>query len=364
MPIEFGLWRIDGDNRRLSAKKLDEESRLEDLLADDPNMLGRELLVLGRQVRTASGNFIDLLGIDADGDLHIIELKRDRTPREVVAQALDYASYIRDLSYDEIAEIHDDFSEGTEFEAAFSDRFGSARPEGQSGVPEDINQSHNLIIVSSELDAATERIIEYLSDEYNVPINAIRFNYYRDEDDGGTHEYIGRTWLIDPQDVPEPRDGREAWNERDFYANFGEGETRSWDDARQYGFVAAGQGKWYQQTLDQLFVGARIFAYSPGDGYIGVGEVTIEKTPVTDFDVGEGDEQKNILDADLEAEAMGRNKDDSEMREYLVGVDWDETRPISDAYWEKGMYAQQNTVTKLRNKFTLRRLYEEFSVNP
>ena len=358
MPIEFGLWRIDEGHQRLSATKLDKESRLEDLLAEDPNMLGREVLILGRQVRTASGNFIDLLGIDADGDLYIIELKRDRTPREVVAQALDYASYVRDLAYDDIADIHDDFHE-EEFESAFSDQFGSARPEGESGVPEEINQQHSLIIVSSELDAATERIIEYLSDEYNVPINAIRFNYYQDED----REYIGRTWLIDPQEAPEPRGKREEWNGRDFYVNFGEGETRSWSDAQQYGFVAAGQGKWYHRTMDRLFVGARIFVNSPGDGYIGIGEVTTEKMPVTDFDVEVNGDRMNILNAELEAEAMDRNKDDPDMREYLVGVDWTETRPISDAYWEKGMYANQNTVTKLRNQFTLRRIHENFGLD-
>lgn len=359
MPIEFGLWRIDGENRRLSAAKLDKESRLEDLLAEDPTMLGRELLILGRQVQTASGNFIDLLGIDADGDLHVIELKRSRTPREVVAQALDYASYIRDLSYDEIAAIHEEFSEELEFEAAFSDQFGSARPEGASGVPEEINQQHSLVIVSSELDAATERIIEYLSDEYNVPINAVRFNYYQDKD----REYIGRTWLIDPQETPEPRGKREEWNGRDFYVNFGEGETRSWSDAQQYGFIAAGQGKWYHRTMDQLFVGARIFVNSPGDGYIGVGEVTKEKKPVTEFEVDVNSDRMNILDADLDVEAMDRNMDDPDMREYLVGVNWTETRSISNAYWETGMYANQNTVTKLRNQFTLQRIHEEFDLD-
>lgn len=42
MPIEFGLWRMDDDNfQRLSSSRLDQESRLEELLIDDPNVLGR-----------------------------------------------------------------------------------------------------------------------------------------------------------------------------------------------------------------------------------------------------------------------------------------------------------------------------------
>lgn len=358
MPIEFGLWRIDGeDYNRLSSTRLDDESRLEDLIVEDPNMLGRDLLIIGQQVHTDSGNRLDLLGIDVDGNLHIIELKRGRTPRDVVAQALDYASWVRELGYEDIVDIFESFDGDREFEEAFGEKFGSVQPEGESGVPEDINQSHSLTIVASELDAATERIVEYLSDEYSVPVNAVRFNYY--EDDG--REYIGRTWLIDPQETSEPPGKRESWNETDFYVSLGEGEHRSWNDAREYGFVSGGQGEWYSRTLDQLFVGARVFVHIPSEGYVGVGEVTQEKTPVTEFEVEVGDEKKNILDAELDAENMGENSDDPELREYLVGVDWLDTRPVEEAYWETGMYANQNTATKLRNQFTLERLYEEFN---
>lgn len=53
---------------------------------------------------------------------------------------------------------------------------------------------------------------------------------------------------------------------------------------------------------------------------------------------------------------------DPKDQEYLVGVKWIDDRPREDAYWETGMYANQNTVTKFRNRFTLERLYDEFDV--
>lgn len=166
MPIEFGLWRIDGEGySRLSSTKLDDESRLEDLIVEDPNMLGRDLLIVGRQVHTDSGNRLDLLGIDVEGDLHLIELKRDRPPRDVVAQALDYALWVRDLGYEDVVDIFESFDDGREFEEAFGEKFSTARSEGEPGVPEDVNKIYTLTIVASELDATTERIIEYLSDE-------------------------------------------------------------------------------------------------------------------------------------------------------------------------------------------------------
>lgn len=127
MPIEFGLWCIDGEGySRLSSTKLDDESRLEDLIVEDPNMLGRDLLIVGRQVHTDSGNRLDLLGIDIEGDLHLIELKRDRAPRDVVAQALDYALWVRDLGYEDVVDIFESFDDGREFEEAFGEKFSTA----------------------------------------------------------------------------------------------------------------------------------------------------------------------------------------------------------------------------------------------
>jgi RecB family endonuclease NucS len=41
------------------------------------------------------GGRIDLLCINGDGDIVIVELKRDKTPREITAQALDYASWVQ-----------------------------------------------------------------------------------------------------------------------------------------------------------------------------------------------------------------------------------------------------------------------------
>ena len=296
--------------------------------------------------------------MDADGDLHIIELKRDRTPRDVVAQALDYAAWVRTLTYDDLTEIYNDFDDQRELEEAFSDTLGSHRPEGESGVPEDVNQTHTVTIVASELDASTERIIQYLAEEYSVPVNAVRFNYY--EDDG--HEYIGRSWLIDPQDTPEPPTKREPWNGQDYYVSFGHGEHRHWSDARQYGFISGGQGEWYSRTLNQLSIDDRVFVHIPGEGYVGVGTVTQEKTPVTDFEIDTDNGPINILDADLNTPHMDANKDDESLREYLVRIDWIDTHPITDAYWEPGIYANQNTVTKLRNQYTIEHLHQHFDI--
>ena len=76
------------------------EAILEDWLENNPDDIieNGKLLIIGRQVTTNLGSFIDLLAIDRQGDVVVIELKRNRTPRETVAQALEYASFVEKLA--------------------------------------------------------------------------------------------------------------------------------------------------------------------------------------------------------------------------------------------------------------------------
>jgi hypothetical protein len=112
-----------------------------------------------------------------------------------------------------------------------------------------------------------------------------------------------------------------------------------------------------------LFPGARVFVNIPKTGYVGVGEVTEEVQRVKDFTVEVDGKEISILGAPgLKAPNMGDNADDSERSEYLVRVDWIKKLSREEAIWEKGMFANQNTVCKLRNRFTLERLRARFGL--
>lgn len=277
MPVEFGIWRIDEGVIPVPSSAIENETKLEDILEEDLSILGLDVLLLvGRQVITALGKRIDLLAMDVNGDLYAIELKRGRTPREVVAQTIDYGYWLRDLDSEGLVEVFDKYNTGESFDGAFRDRF-------DQDPPDEINENHHLIVVASELDASTERIVDYISD-YGVPINVVFFQHFHD----GDREYLARSWLSDPEEV-EARAGksrqsgarkpRPPWNKQDFYVAFGESDDpnhdrRRWEDAVKYGFISAGGGLWFSRTLEQLFPGARVFVYIPKTGYVGVGTVT------------------------------------------------------------------------------------------
>lgn len=364
MPIEVGIWKLGEKLQKVNVSSLDSELKLEDALCEDLSILSPQLMLIGRQVITDYGKFIDMLAMDADGNLTVIELKRNRTPREVVAQILDYASWVQNLSYDQIAELYAERNGGKKFEAGFADSFGT-------NPPEKVNQNHSLVIVASELDASTERIIDYLADNFGVSINAVFFRYFCD----GDNEFLARTWLIDPQqaEVKASKSGAnkegEPWNGRDFYVSFGEGTAdgegmyRSWEDARKYGFISGGGGKWHIQTLDLLFPGARVFVSIPGSGYVGVGTVKETARPVTEFTVPLDGKEVPLLETPLKAQKMGDSSADPEKCEHVVRVEWIKTVPKNDAFWEKGMFAVQHTACRLRNRFTLDRLTQHFGLS-
>ena len=59
--------------------------------------------------------------------MSLFELKRDRTPRDVGAQSLDYASWLEKLWADEIEAICNRFAPGQNLAADFRKRFDSLK---------------------------------------------------------------------------------------------------------------------------------------------------------------------------------------------------------------------------------------------
>lgn len=169
MPLDIGLWRVDGGVRRLPIAGMPSEERLEDLIEADPGVLGQPLLIVGRQVVTDHGKRIDLLGLDGDGALHILELKRDKTPRDVIAQVLDYGSWVQSLSHDDVLATYSAYRPGEAIEVAFESTFGSS-------LRDELNTGHWLTIVAADLDAESQRIVEYLA-SFDLPVNVVFFRY-------------------------------------------------------------------------------------------------------------------------------------------------------------------------------------------
>ncbi len=271
----------------------------------------------------------------------LIELKRDRTPREIVAQALDYASWVAELTADRIVQIYSRFSQAAAWRRTSSSRFGVELDE------ETLNQSHQIIIVAAELDPSTERIVGYLNAR-DIAINVVFFQVFQH----GDQQLLSRAWLIDPGETQANaaaatgiKGEKEPWN-GEFYVSFGDASSRSWDDARHYGYISGGGGSWYSQTLKLLSPGDRVWVKIPKTGYVGVGEV-IEPacSRPANFTVTTEAGERLAMDVVQHGEKYRATADDPETyRAFRPGEVAGHTGPRASAFNEVGLFGNQNTV--------------------
>jgi hypothetical protein len=180
MPINMKLWQVKTkDLQEVTCEALNDEQRLQEWLAKDKTILGLDVLLVGRQVSTGNGS-IDLLAIDGQANLVVLVLKRDKEPHELLAQTLDHASWVNELSYDQIDTITKGFT-GKPLWQAFSDHFGVS-------IPKIVNEAHSMLILTSDLDDSSERIVNYLAAQHRVPIDVLFIALFKT----ATGEFLGR----------------------------------------------------------------------------------------------------------------------------------------------------------------------------
>lgn len=341
MPIRHALWKVGQPPTPLELTRLLNEQLLEEMIVCDPQILSSDWMIIGRQESTPYAGRIDLLAIAPDGSLVLIELKRNRTPREIVAQAIDYAAWVEDLTTDKIAQIYQRFSKGRNLDEDFRARFGIELDE------EALNESHQIILVAAELDDSTERIINYLNAR-DIAINVIFFQVFAH----GQDQLLSRAWLIDPGETQDnvtattkSKGEREPWN-GEYYASFGVGRARSWNDARKYGFISAGGGSWYSQTLKMLSPDDRVWVNIPGRGYVGVGRVVEAVQSVNDFKVSTPDGERPGLEVLTTADFLRTHANDPERAEHFVRVTWLDTVDEEQAFHEVGLFGNMNSVCR------------------
>ncbi len=94
-----------------------ERRDIQEWVAANPSILGHDLLIIGKEFSgfDLTNERLDLLAVDPDGQLVIIELKRDDSGADAHWQAIKYASYFRKASAEQLVGIlaeYEKISEG------------------------------------------------------------------------------------------------------------------------------------------------------------------------------------------------------------------------------------------------------------
>jgi len=113
------MFRVDLSQNRLSrlAQKrfadlnLRERDHLQEWLANQPDALGEELLIIQKEFDgfDETRERLDLLALDKDGNLVVIENKLDDSGRDVTWQALKYTAYVSGLTTTQVVDIYQQY---------------------------------------------------------------------------------------------------------------------------------------------------------------------------------------------------------------------------------------------------------------
>lgn len=352
MSLSQVLWSLD-KKQMLPADHLSNEQELEEVLMKNMELLNPNWLVIGRQVHTPNGKFLDLLCIDCDENLIVVELKKELTPREVTAQVIEYASYIAEMDASTLAKIYLDYDSKYLFkkrtlDEAYHQKFKTDFDESQ--ITQD--RPVKMVIVATKMDHGTEHIIRYLRSQYSVDINILFFQVFRH----GNDRILSRAWFEDDLELELSPSKSSEWN-GEYYVSFGLG-NRSWTDACKYGFISAGGGSWYSKTLGMLQKGDRVWVNIPHCGYVGVGYVTGEMQQASSAVLTVNGESVSMSSLQLEGHYF-HSPEDPSTAEYIVPVDWIKTVSQTKAVKEAGFFGNQNSICRPKTPkwdFTIERL--------
>ncbi|MDE0022426.1 MAG: hypothetical protein OXT69_13745 [Candidatus Poribacteria bacterium] len=185
MPI-YRLEKTDGDLSKaelIVAQETDLqlEEHLESWLENSPGALIPDEIVLwiGRQTSARTEEnvvFPDLLGVDADGNLIVAELKRAKTPRDTVAQLLEYAAWANELTEEQIHAHAEGYLEKP-FQNAFREAFDI--PDDEDIPP--LNSAMRLFIAAGEILPSVAAVCRFLRTTYGMDVSCLSVSTFQTE---------------------------------------------------------------------------------------------------------------------------------------------------------------------------------------
>ena len=184
----------DGIVEKIKTDSIDYERYFESWLENSPSLLlddeegGNTVLWIGRQVTASvgdTGKYPDLLGIDALGDLVIVELKKGKTPRETVAQILEYAAWGSRLDYNSLDDLarsyyaNDECNAGKSLKQIYEEVFNLESELDRESI---FNRRQKLFIVAEGVSPIVKQVSEHLRYIYNMNINHLEYEVLRTKD--------------------------------------------------------------------------------------------------------------------------------------------------------------------------------------
>lgn len=181
------IYKLDKEKNRIvpceetdfKSNKILERQHIEKWVANYPDILGEELLVVTTEYDKfdKTSERLDILALDHDGNLVIIELKRDDSGKHVDLQAIKYAAYCSALQLDEVCSLFQTYSnkhgKNLSDEQAKKDVLDFIENEEF----EEINERPRVILVARHFRPEVTAPVIWLR-KFGVDISCVRLSPY------------------------------------------------------------------------------------------------------------------------------------------------------------------------------------------
>lgn len=185
------MFLIDRDNKKavslqkksFAELKLTERYDLQEWIADNPKMLGENLLIIQKEFDGFSdtNERLDLLALDESGKLVLIENKLDDSGKDVVWQALKYVSFCATLTKGEICEIYQKYLGATGNAAERISEFYDGQ-EYESLHLNPVEGEQRIILVAANFRKEVTSTVLWLRNYHGVDITCIKVTPYKNEE--------------------------------------------------------------------------------------------------------------------------------------------------------------------------------------
>jgi len=349
------------------ARGITERGDLQRLLRANISVVAPDVLVISEEFGDwdESRRRIDLLGVDKNGNLVVIELKRDDEGAHMELQAIRYAAMVSGMTFAQAVVVFQKYLDkqtaGQDAQGQLLDFLGWDEPR-----EDDFARDIRIVLVAADFGKELTTAVLWLN-ERDLDIRCVRMKPYA---------YSDQT-LVDVQQIlplPEAEGYMVRFREKAatvrvaarggedtgyWFMNTGDSgnpTARSWEACRKYGFMAAGGGRKWSEPMKQLKVGDKLFAYLSRHGYVGLGEVTAEAKPFNEF-VPDG-ETKTLPNLPLTENCEEERTTDPEKVFLCVKVKWANPLDRGEAVLKDRAY--RGTLNKIRQPDLVAELLKTF----
>lgn len=182
----MAIYKFDNDSfkkveqTQFSNEGILERQHIQNALKKQIGVIADDILIISEEFSewSDSKRRIDLLGVDKDGNIVVIELKRNETGEHMDLQAIRYASMVSTLTFGRAVEIFSKYLLSIESDLNAEDELMSFIGDNKDNFASDVR----IILVSSDFSKELTTSVMWLN-ERDLDIRCYRLIPYKHNDD-------------------------------------------------------------------------------------------------------------------------------------------------------------------------------------